>query len=848
MNTAKEQMEKDINELRRRHVKLECHSRRGNLKFYGVKEQVNESNNDTETVLREFMRTKLKIPPSDEEQIQFDRVHRISSRKRDGRSSGPRPIIVKPSVYQDKNFIKSFIKNLPKGTNIGISDDFPKEVDEIRKSLYPILKASKRDKKEDAIGRWEAEWGGKIVSSHGSSHSRGVMILFKPRLDVNIEKITEDKYGRYIVAEIVIDNTKVILVNVYAPNDPNQQVVFLRELSNNILSNYDVFAKKHQEIEDKGLFWEMIKIEIRAFTIQFSKKKAKSKRDEESALLLEMTKLQCKLQTEYSDSLKSDLERIKSKLTRIASVKTRGTIIRSRVRWYEHGERNSKYFYSLEKTNHRKKHITSLVINDQEKITDPKEILEEEERFFKRIYTSQNMNPNDSAFDEFFKTDNALSEENATSCEGLMSIDECERALLLMKGNKTPGTDGLTAEFYRYFWNAVGKFMVESFNYALEHGSLSISQRQGIISLIPKKNKNAEYLKNWRPVSLLNVDYKVATKTIALRMERILPSIIHPCQSGYVKGRFIGESIRLIADTMDFTKINDIPGIAVFLDFEKAFDSIEWDFIQKCLESFKFGPNLRQWINVFYKDISSCVINNGVASKHFLLERGVRQGCPLSGILFVIAMELFAQSIRRSKDIKGINIQGAEEVKLSQYADDTTTLLADVQSVSNLFDLLLLFEKCSGLKINQTKSEMLWLGSLRHRKDAIFNLQISDEPVYALGVHFNYNNEASQKKNFLEKLGPLKKTLSIWSRRDISIYGRINIVKTLALSKLVFICSVMGTPKNFAKEVNNIVFDFIWKQKPPKIKKDHPYQKEIRWWSRYERFCSFRQSFKIDLG
>ena len=256
-----------------------------------------------------------------------------------------------------------------------------------------------------------------------------------------------------------------------------------------------------------------------------------------------------------------------SKLTKIASIKTRGTIIRSRARWYEHGERNSKYFYNLEKTNHRKKHITSIFVTDEEKITDPKEILEEEERFFKRIYTSQDMNLNDS-------------------------------------------------------------------------------ERQGIISLIPKKNKNADYLKSWRPVSLRNVDYKIANKTIALRLEKILPSIIHPCQSGYVKGRFIGESIRLIAD--------DIPGIAVFFDFEKAFDSVEWDFIQKCLESFNFGPNLRQWISVFYKDISSCVINNGVASQHFYLERGVHQGCPLSGILFVIAMELLAQNIRRSKDIKGI--------------------------------------------------------------------------------------------------------------------------------------------------------------------------------------------------
>ena len=148
INITREGVEKDINELRRRHVKLECHSRRGNLKFFGVKERLNELNNDTETVLREFLRTKLKIPPGDEEQIHFDRVHRISTRKRDGQSSGPRPIIVKLSVYQDKNFIKSFIKNIPKGTNIGISDDFPKEVDEIRKNLYPILKAAKREKKE----------------------------------------------------------------------------------------------------------------------------------------------------------------------------------------------------------------------------------------------------------------------------------------------------------------------------------------------------------------------------------------------------------------------------------------------------------------------------------------------------------------------------------------------------------------------------------------------------------------------------------------------------------------------------------------------------------------------------
>ena len=172
------------------------------------------------------------------------------------------------------------------------------------------------------------------------------------------------------------------------------------------------------------------------------------------------------------------------------------------------------------------------------------------------------------------------------------------------------------------------------------------------------------------------------------------------------------------------------------------------------------------------------VLNNGYASKKFHLERWVRQGCPLSGTLFVIAIELLAQIIRRSKEMKDITIDKHNEVKLSQYADDTTVLLSDVQPASKLFDLLSLFERCSGLKLNQTKSEMLWLGSMHRKKDIILDLQMSGKPVYALGVHFTYDLEVSEKKNFFDKLGSLKKTLNMWSQRDLSIVGRINIMKS----------------------------------------------------------------------
>jgi len=142
-------VQRELAELQRHHIKLECHSRRGNLKFYGIKEREQESSKDTEDLLRNFLRTDLKISKEDEESIQFDRVHRISARRvsRGTPNSKPRPIIVKLSSFHDKVFIKSFIKNLTKGRNLGISDDFPKEVEKMRKKLYPVLKAAKQEKR-----------------------------------------------------------------------------------------------------------------------------------------------------------------------------------------------------------------------------------------------------------------------------------------------------------------------------------------------------------------------------------------------------------------------------------------------------------------------------------------------------------------------------------------------------------------------------------------------------------------------------------------------------------------------------------------------------------------------------
>ena len=238
-----------------------------------------------------------------------------------------------------------------------------------------------------------------------------------------------------------------------------------------------------------------------------------------------------------------------------------------------------------------------------------------------------------------------LADEQKESCEGLLTVEECKEALKNFSKNKSLGTDGLTAEFYSFFfWDLLSNTMVKSFNYGFQKGELTISQRQSIIRLIPKKDKDLSRLKNWRPNPLLNLDYKIATKALALRLKKVLPSIINDAQTGYMEGRFIGENIRLISDILHFTAQQNLEGIALFIDFEKAFDSLEWDFLLKTLDTFQFGHDFKSWVKILYTNITSCTINNGYTSNWFELHRGVRQGCPLSGLLFVLAVEILSYS------------------------------------------------------------------------------------------------------------------------------------------------------------------------------------------------------------
>ena len=293
--------------------------------------------------------------------------------------------------------------------------------------------------------------------------------------------------------------------------------------------------------------------------------------------------------------------------------------------------------------------------------------MKEIEHFYEKLYTSKG-NIDDNRFENFVRNLELpkLRDLDKEEREGEITMDECKEVLKSFSSGKSPGEDGFTWEFYNCFFDLLGEDLINCYNAAYKTGEMSISQRRGTITLIPKEDSNLLNLANWRPITLLNLDYKIASKVIAKRIEKVLTLLINPDQTGFIKGRYIGQNVRLLNDILEQTETQNIPGILLQLDFRKAFDTIEWEFIQKTLALFNFGESIQRWISTFYTNPESSVLNNGFCTNSFKLSRGVRQGCPLSPYLFILSVEILACKIRQDKEIEGIRIF-KKEIKISQF-------------------------------------------------------------------------------------------------------------------------------------------------------------------------------------
>ena len=232
-------------------------------------------------------------------------------------------------------------------------------------------------------------------------------------------------------------------------------------------------------------------------------------------------------------------------LKAIYEEKGKQAMFRAKCRWVEIRERPTKYFFNLEKRNYNKKTISELRLQDETTTNNEIVILHQIETFYKNLYASDGNFLLDEECNLFIRNLEipTLMDEDCHNLEGPLTYDECRKALETFQNDKAPGEDGFTIEFYKYFFDLLGNDLLATLNEVHANGELSISQRRGIIMLTPREDGSLLELSNWRPITLLNVDFKTAAKVTPKRLEPILPSLIHSDQTGFVKGRHIGENI-----------------------------------------------------------------------------------------------------------------------------------------------------------------------------------------------------------------------------------------------------------------------------------------------------------------
>ena len=449
------------------------------------------------------------------------------------------------------------------------------------------------------------------------------------------------------------------------------------KINNTILTDEQFQEQIKTNIEDVRIAslgpiakWEYLKFTCSKIARQFSRNRA----DEKKQQLIGLRQLREVYETEYLAQpdlcenltvIQNNLTEINAQIESIENERVNSAIFRSKAQWARQGEWNSKYFYSLEKRNYMNKSMFSVFIGNR-LYTDQQQILDEQRKFYSELYKSNT----DIDFKLKNDTEKRISKEQQINLDRPITCEELRHALNTQKNEKCPGNDGLSAEFYKTFWNDFEDIIWSMYTEVLDHGRLGATARKGLMQLIPKKNKDTRYVKNMRPLTLLNVDYKILATTIALRLRETLPSIIGDQQTGFMEGRSIHNNIRKTMDILAWVNnINDGESsvkageeyVIINLDFVKCFDMIEHQSVYGALRYFGYGEKFINYVKIFFTNFTVCTQIYGYTSSYFGKTRGINQGCPISPFLFLVFGEVMTHRLTLNPKVKGVPLGGPKQ-------------------------------------------------------------------------------------------------------------------------------------------------------------------------------------------
>lgn len=339
------------------------------------------------------------------------------------------------------------------------------------------------------------------------------------------------------------------------------------------------------------------------------------------------------------------------------------------------------YFFNLEKDSKKQSITHCLTFPDGSKTSDPKKMRKIAVDFYSELFRAENCDSQSTS--ELTEQLPTLNEKQRERLDSVFSFQELTEAVQQVKPGRAPGIDGLPGEFYKVMWGIIGKDFYEVVQKCYEEQCLPRSCQRAVLVLIPKKG-DISLMKNWRPVSILTTDYKILAKVLVNRLKCVLGNIIHKDQSYCIPDRTIYDNIFLVRDLLDYCKLNGTNLGLLSLDQEKAFDRVDHEYLFRTLKAFGCGDGFLSWIKILYTNASCLVKIGGDLSPPIQMQRGIRQGCPLSGQLYALAVEPLLCLFRRK--VSGICIGNSihNEIKLTAYADDITVFVKNQKDETQL--------------------------------------------------------------------------------------------------------------------------------------------------------------------
>ena len=561
---------------------------------------------------------------------------------------------------------------------------------------------------------------------------------------------------------------------------------------------------KNHQAENDIEWWELLLITVRSLSVSYSQKKKYLEKEVKKHWTRELVELEAVPVQALSPTKLARLKIVHERLKFLEEQEVEGHRIRTRfVPKYEHSDPNVSFYAKLEKRSIKKNSISSLKDENGAFKSTTRDILDLTTKFYTSLYTAT---PTVQSSQEKLLRNikEKFSQTQRDILDASISLEELEKAVMSLNDEKSPGITGLPVEFYKTFWPLLKEKYLNFINSAFL-SDFPVSLNTSVTTLIYKDKGDPCDIINYRPISLIATDIKILSKTLTNRLKPLMPTVIHKSQTA-VFTRQIDHTIHMLRDLIELSNHEELDAAFIFLDQEKAFDRVDHKFLYQTLKSFGIGQNFITWIQKIYATAKTRVKVNGFLSPLISLKRGVRQGDPLSFMLYLFVIELFALLLRQNPNIVGFTVEN-EKIISMHYADDTTICITQNRCFKEVIKDITLFEQATGAKVNLGKTKGLWTGSWKNRVDRPLDIAWTSGNIYNLGVFFG--NDEPGEKTFDKIIPKVLNGLNYWKPFKLCSLSKARVIETFHASRLWYAARFYCIPPDKMKLLQKSFLDYI---------------------------------------